>query len=62
MAIIADGMDLFHGFAIGNRFLQIMAIAAIFFLMTIHAPQTKQVNMLLMVKGYHGPLFIRSDV
>ena len=58
VAIIADRMDLFLCLGQLGRFVDIVTIATVLFLVTVHAPETKQVDMFLVAERHHRPLLI----
>ena len=62
VAIIANGVHLLHGLGQGGRFLKIMAITAIFLLVTIDAPQSEKDNMLLMPESNYRPALQRRMI
>ena len=62
VAIVADGMCLGH---CPNRFrlwLNVVAIAAILFLMAVDARKSESIDMFLMMEGHHRAVRIGSRV
>jgi hypothetical protein len=62
MAVIADGVHLFLSLRGRSRSLNIMAVAAVFLPVAVHAPEPKQVDVFFMLKSNDFPRFIRSMI
>jgi len=54
MATRANSVNLLLALHQAGRFVDIMAVTAIFLLVTIHATQAEEIDMLLMVECNHG--------
>ena len=62
MTIGANRVFLFFGLGQVFRMSQIMAIAAILFLMTINALESKKIDVFIVIKGDDRTWFIRSMI
>ena len=62
MAAGTNGMNFRLALILIGWSVDIMAVAAVFFLMAIDTAQPKQINMLLMVEGYHSATLVRRII
>lgn len=62
VAAIAHGVHFFVGFSEPRGSLEVVAVAAVFLFVAVHASQIEQVDMLAVMEGHDGRRLVRGQV